>query len=284
MNTNLTIIGANGSSLDLFNNPLFDLVGADGLTGVSVSLASSTTPNADGDSINNMQTQPRGIVLDLQIKNGVIVETAKRDILRVIKPKQKARLIFEQGERVTEIWGIVQNIEMPRFGNGVIMQISLYCSAPYWEDVNYIALELSRVLDLHWFDIAGGGLAFPAEGIAFGEYDLNMTQVYTNDGDADCGMIITIIALADVTNPVLYKADGSFIGVNDTLVAGDEIIINTNRGKKSITKNGVSIFSKIKQGSTFLQMETGDNSFTIDSDNGTDGNMYFTLQFKRRFV
>ena len=164
------------------------------------------------------------------------------------------------------------------------MQVTLYCSNPYWQDVENVLLEISRILNMHYFSLDVGGLAFPVEGVVMGEYDTNMTRTYTNDGDAECGMIITIVALSDVLNPAIYKPDGSYIGVNDSMVLGDEIIINTNRGEKSITKNGVNILSKIKPGSTFLQLDTGDNELTINSDGETEGNVYFMLSFKRRFV
>ena len=285
MNTELKYIGVNGNVINLFQNKLFCLTHADGLTSVSSSIASSTTPGMDGDKINNIQTQPRGIVLDLEIRRGVSVEDAKRYILRTIKPKQRGTLRLTQGDRVTEIEGIVESVNMPRFGDGVTMQVSLYCSEPYWSDVENVLVEISRIIGLHYFTSTDGDmLYFPPDGIPLGEYDLNMTRTYTNDGDADCGMIIHIIALGDVTNPVIYKADGSYIGVNTTMVKGDEIIINTNSGKKAITKNGTNILSKIKSGSTFLQLDTGDNELTIDSDGGTEGNVYFMLEFKRRFV
>lgn len=284
MDTTLHYIGANGSMLDLFDNPYADLVDAEGITENASDIAASTTPSMDGDKINNIITQPRGITLNLQIKDDVPVEEAKRYILRSIKPKQKGRLVLHQSGRDVQITGVVESISMPRFGHGIIMQINLYCSDPYWKDIENVLLQISRVLSLHYFPIDEGGLAFPAEGIPFGEYDLNMTRTYTNDGDAECGMIITIIALADVVNPTIYKADGSFIGVNDSMVVGDEIIINTNRGEKSITKNGANILSKIKPGSSFIQLDTGDNELTIDSDGETEGNVYFLLTFKRRFV
>ena len=284
MDTTLHYIGANGSMLDLFNNPYFHLVDAEGITENASDIATSTTPSMDGDKINNIVTQPRGIVLSMQIKDDAPVEEAKRYILRTIKPKQKGRLVLHQSGRDIQIAGVVESISMPRFGQDIIMQISLYCNDPYWNDVENVLLEISRVLNMHYFPIDEGGLAFPAEGIPFGEYDLNMTRTYTNDGDAECGMIITIIALANVVNPTIYKADGSFIGVNDNMVVGDEIIINTNRGEKSITKNGTNILSKIKPGSSFLQLDTGDNELTIDSDGDTEGNVYFMLAFKRRFV
>ena len=285
MNTGLEYIGVNENVINLFQNKWFCLTHADGLTSVSSSIASSTTPGMDGDKINNIQTQPRGIVLDLEIRRGVSVEDAKRYILRTIKPKQRGTLRLTQGDRVTEIEGIVESVNMPRFGDGVVMQVSLYCSEPYWHDVENVLVEISRIIGLHYFTSTDGDmLYFPSDGIPLGEYDLNMTRTYTNDGDADCGMIIHIIALGNVTNPVIYKADGSYIGVNTTMVKGDEIIINTNSGKKAITKNGTNILSKIKSGSTFLQLETGDNELTIDSDGGTEGNVYFMLEFKRRFV
>ena len=284
MDTTLHYIGANGSMLDLFDNPYVDLVDAEGITENASDIAASTTPSMDGDKINNIVTQPRGITLSLQIKDDVPVEEAKRYILRSIKPKQKGRLVLHQPGRDIQIFGVVESISMPRFGHGINMQVSLYCSDPYWKDVENVLLQISRILNMHYFPIDEGGLAFPAEGIPFGEYDLNMTRTYTNDGDAECGMIITIIALADVVNPTIYKADGSFIGVNDSMVVGDEIIINTNRGEKSITKNGANILSKIKPGSSFIQLDTGDNELTIDSDGETEGNVYFLLTFKRRFV
>lgn len=284
METTLYYVGANGSSIDLFRNGYFELIHADGLTGVASDIAASTTPSMDGDKINNIRTQPRGVVLDLKIKHSADVEEAKRYILRTIKPKQTGHLILNQGGREIEIAGVVEAISMPRFEAGVVMQVTLYCSEPYWQDVENVLLEISRVIDMHYFPLDVGGLAFPVEGVVMGEYDLNMTRTYTNDGDAECGMVITIIALNKVINPAIYKADGSYIGVNDTLEAGDEVIINTNRGEKGITKNGVNILSKIRQGSTFFQLETGDNELTADSDGDTKGNMYFMLSFKRRFV
>lgn len=282
--TALIYTGANGSFIDLLANDYFYLTAADGLTSISADLSASVTPSMDGDTVNNIQATPRGIVLDMKIKSGVDVEEASRYILRTIKPKQRGTLRMTRGDRVTEIEGIVDKIELPRFGQGVIMQVSLYCSEPFWTDAEYIALEISRIIGLHYFPIELGGLAFPAEGIPLGQYDTDMTRTYTNDGDAESGMLITIIALAEVVNPTIYKSDGSYIGIIDTLQANDEVVINTMRGHKSITKNGDSIFSKIKRGSTFFQLDTGENEFTLDSDGDTEGNMYFTLTFKRRFV
>lgn len=283
MFTSLIYKGQNNRTIDLFNDEFVDLVNADGLTHIDTSIAASVSPIMDGDIINNVQANPRGIVLDLKIKNYQDVERAKRHVLEVFKSKQTGTLIYTQGtfaeQRIIEIEGVVEAIDMPRFNNKVQMQISIHCPAGYWQDVNAIILQIGRIVGNHHFSIA-----FPMNApVALGVIDMNMTKTYTNDGDAAAGMEITIIATGSVTNPVLYRSDGVYIGVNDTMTANDKIVISTYKGKKTITKNGVSIFSKMKRGSTFMQLETGDNEFTIDVDEG-ENNVYFSISFKRRFV
>ena len=284
MGAKLEFIGANGNIINLFDNPYYGITNIDGFTVADVEVASSTTASIDGDVINNLRVTPRTVVLDLKVKNNVNVETAKRWLLQTVKPKLPGRIRMTQDGRETELSGIVENIEMPRFTNGVICQVSLHCSVPYWQDVNYVLVEISRLIDLHYFPKDQGGLAFPSGGIPLGSYNLNNTQTYYNDGDAETGMLITIIALSDVVNPIIYDVTGAYIGVIDTMAEGDVIEINTNRGEKYVRKNGENIFSKIRSGSSFLQLAIGDNQLTVNADSGTQNNMYFMITFKRRFV
>lgn len=277
-------ITAKGDILPLTGNSNFKLTNIDGLTIASVDLSSSTVASMDGDVVNNKRTTPRGIVLDITIE-GADVEAKKRYILRYIKPKQKARLRWTQDDREIEIEGIIEDIEMPRFTNKVVMQVSMYCSQPYWEDIDYIIQEISEILNLHYFtDSPDDMLYFPAEGIPLGEYDTNRTKVFENSGDVSVGMEIRIIALGNVGNPVIYNSDGQFFGVNTTMQAGDEIVISTVKGKKTVTKNGENVLGSVMPRSTWLQLEVGENEFTIDSDDGTEGNMYFTVAYKQRYV
>lgn len=279
----LELIGANGSVIDLFQNDYYQITNIDGFTSSAADVVSSDAPRIDGDVINSVKVRPREIVLDLRVKSGVRVEDAKRWLMYTVKPKLSGKLRLTQGDRVTEIDGIIEEIDMPRFTKKVVCQITLYCNSPYWQDAEYIVVEISRILDLHYFPSDESGLAFPVDGVAFGEYNLNNALSYFNEGDAETGAVITVIALGEVTNPIIYNGDGQYIGVIDSMAAGDVIEINTNRGEKSVKKNGENIFSKLKSGSVFLQLAVGNNSFVIDADSGNDS-MYFTLTFKRRFV
>ena len=279
----LEFVTSKGEILQLTNNNRFKLSHVDGITIANAELATSTVSNMDGDFINSKRTMPRSVIIDLSIENNV--EDTKRYITRYIKIKNNCKLIMTQNDRSFQLDCVVQAVEMPRFTNSVTMQITLYCSQPYWEDVEDTITEISETLDLHYFtDDEDDMLYFPEEGIPFGEYDSNRTKSFYNDGDVEVGITIHIIALGHVVNPTIYNSSGEFIGVNAELEAGDEIIINTIKGNKFVTLNGINILSKIKEGSTWLQLPTNDEEFTINADEETESNMYFTIVYRQRYI
>lgn len=281
----LVFISAKGATMPLFGNPYFTLTGADGFTSIMSSIAAVTVPAVDGDMITNIQAQPRTVVLYLRLKQSAGIEAAKKYILQYVKPKLTGTLQLTQddGQNI-QLQGTVEAIELPRFEQGCTMQITMHCSQPFWEDVDFVVQQISQIIDLHYFPIPEGGLAFPTAGVPFGAFDTDLTRDFENAGDVETGMLITIVALGEVTNPQIYNtATGEFIGINDTLQGNDEVIINTIRGQKTITKNGVNIIDKIMSGSTFLQIGIGQNEFTINAQSGMD-NVYFTLTFKQKYV
>lgn len=285
-------VSARGDRLQLATNALFDLVHVDGMTKAATSIASSTIGGADGDIVNNVQTNARPIVIDLRIKNGVDVEDAKRAVLQVVKIKQRGTLEWTQNNRTITISGVVEDVDMPRWTNAVTMQISMYCNQPYWEDIAYIVKQISEAIDLHYFtDSASGMLAFPEQGIPLGEYDTIRTKSFYNSGDVAVGLEISIVAFSTVTNPIIYDGNGNFFGVGYgdgakrvQLEAGDNVVITTHKGRKDIMLNGKSILSKLRPQSTWLQLEAGDNQYTINSDDDSLTNMTFSLIYKQRYV
>lgn len=285
-------ISARGDRLPLATNELFTLVHVDGLTTATTSIASGTVSGADGDIVNNVQANARPIVIDLRVKSGVNVEDAKRAVLQVVKIKQLGTLEWTQNERTVTISGVVESVDMPRFTNAVTMQISMYCSQPYWEDIDFIVQQISEAIDLHYFtDSVAGMLYFPDVGIPLGEYDTIRTKRFYNNGDVAVGLEISIVAFATVTNPIIYDENGNFFGVGYgdgakrvQLQAGDVVTITTHKGNKNILLNGNSILSKLRPQSTWLQLEAGDNLFTINSDDESITNMTFSLVYKQRYV
>lgn len=290
----LDYISARGDRLPLVNNELFTLTNVDGQTAAGTSIASSVIGGADGDIVTNVQANPRTLVFDLRVNSGVDVEEAKRAVLRVVKIKQRGSLEWKQNDRPVVLSGIVESIEMPRWNNGVAMQIALHCDQPFWEDIDFVIKQINEIIDLHYFvDAPDDMLYFPEDGIAFGEYDTIRTKAFHNAGDVAVGLDINIVALGTVTNPIIYDGNGNFFGVGYgdgakkvVLYAGDSITISTHKGNKSVkvTKSGKNLLTHIKPQSTWLQLQAGDNLFTIDSDDENLSNMSFYLIYKQRYV
>jgi hypothetical protein len=273
-------------------NNLFTLTNVDGQTYAAASIASNVVGGVDGAIVNSVQANARSIVLDLRINSGVDVETAKREVLKVVKIKQRGTLSWTQNGKTLTITGVIESIEMPRWRNAVSMQLTMYCDQPFWEDADNIVQEISEAISLHYFTVdAGEMLYFPEGGIAFGEYDAARTKEFYNDGDVDVGLEIVITAFAEVTNPIIYDGNGNFFGIGygygDKQVkmsTGDNIIVKTHKGKKSVTLNGQNVLSKLRPRSTWLQLAAGYNVFSINSDDDSLINMTFTLTYKQRYV
>lgn len=281
---------ARGDILPLSNADDYKLVNFDGQTRAVTSISSVVIGGADGDSVNNIQAQPRTVILDLQITGNV--EATKRKITNIVKLKQRCQIVWEQNERRLELSGNVEAVEMPRWAMGVIMQITIHCEQPFWENIDEIISEISAAIDTHYFtDEPDDMLYFPAEGIILGEYDTLRTRAINNGGDVSVGMEIEIIALDTVTNPIIYNQDNKFFGCGHgtgskqiVMEAGDVITINTKANEKDVKLNNTSILGKIKPNSTWLQLEAGDNEFSISSSDESLNNMTYTLKYKQRYI
>lgn len=283
-----------GETLDLWNNDLFYLVNLGGQTSANTDISSLVLGDIDGDLITNVRTQPRTIALTLRINPAVNVEYAKREILKIVKLKQKAKLTWFQNEKTLAITGTVESIDMPRWNNAVAMQISIHCSVPFWEDTEETVQQIDDAIGLHYFtaldDYSSEMLFFPDGGIAFGEFNTTMSRTFYNAGDVAVGMIIEIMAIDPVTNPIIYDVYGNFFGVGYgtkpvTLSAGETIEINTSSGELSVTRNGsTSLFNYVAPRSTWLQLQTGENTFRIDNADHSTGNMVFSLIYKQRYI
>jgi hypothetical protein len=247
---------------------------------------------ADGVIVNNVQADPRPMVVTLRVRNGVDVEEAKREVLKIVKLKQLGTLEWTQNDRTVVISGIVESIEMPRWNNAVAMQFTLYCAQPFWEDSDFIVQQISDAINLHYFtDATMDMIYFPADGIPLGEYNTTRTQRVYNDGDVSVGIEINIVAFDDVTNPIIYDNNGNFFGVGYgdgakqvKMKQGEHMVITTHKGRKSVMLNGKNLLSKLRPQSTWLQMAAGDNLFSINSDEDSLTNMTFSLVYKQRYV
>lgn len=109
--------------------------------------------------------------------------------------------------------------------------------------------------------------------IEFGEIKNETEQTVYYSGDAEIGVVITIHAIGNVRNITIYNTGTREVMRIDTdklkqltgsgMVAGDEIIISTIKGDKSITllRNGIytNILNCLDKDSDWFQLSKGDN-------------------------
>ena len=280
----------NGQQLDLLNSRrYFVLTAAEGLHGIETSFAESESPYTDGTDIDNVRALPRGIELKFALVGDVA--RALDYFHAVVKSKQIGKLYKQEGDRTTKITGRVTVPPYSRVSDRVEITLELYCGQPYWEDVQELVGTISEVIDLLYFP--ENGLGFPEEGVPFGLINIDKAQTITNGGDTAVGLTIVINALGDVVNPRISCSTGTqngwYMQLNTTLKDGDEVIISTHKGNKTITINGsafvegVPILSLLEYtGDDWLQLETGANMFNITTENEA-AQIYFNIYYSRRW-
>lgn len=157
--------------------------------------------------------------------------------------------------------------------------ISLTACNPYWEELQEIKAEIAL-----WI----GSFSFPLEiiesGIEMGYRMPSLIVNVLNEGDSPSGMRIEFKALATLDTPSILNVNDQtqFIRINKTMVAGEVISITTGYGNKRVesTLNGVATnaFAYIDLGSTFMQLDVGDNLLRYDAVNGLD-NLVVSIYF-----
>ena len=292
----LILKNAKGEELNLLHNQYFVVKSVEALHGTALSYSETESPYIDGSDVNNVRAMPRGILFTLVLIGDI---SASRDAITAFaKSKQAASLREVTEKRDITIKGFLRVPTYTRMMRQSTMQVELYCNRPYWSDTAQMIEEIGERIRMLYFPI--GGVPFgiitddsPAPiGRVFGVINIDREKTIVNDGDAETGMVIEIVATGTVKNPKISCSTGSQNGwsmaVAATMQQNDIITIDTTAGQKSIKYNGgdtyggVPILSLLSfVGDDWLQLEVGTNTFNVESDG--DFNAYFDIKFKRVF-
>lgn len=127
------------------------------------------------------------------------------------------------------------------------------------------------------------------KGVIFGSRTDSLIVNAFNNGSVPVGMRIIFKAKGDVINPKLINvATQEQFVLNKSLVAEEEVEINTNTGEKSVKgrigsdkQNNYYMYKDID--SSWLKLDVGDNLFRYDADNGLD-NLEIYVYFYNQFL
>lgn len=288
----LSIINKNNEILDLLNNTnKFILFKAEALHGIETDISESESPYMDGSNIDNVKALPRGIELTFKLVGEV--KDSINFFTKYIKSKQFVTLREVEDDKDIIIKGVATIPPYSRMLQDCELTLTIYCGQPYWEDINYVVEIISEKIDLLFFPISGQ--YFTAIGRPFGAIDTSLEKTFINKGDVNVGMLLTLVAMGNVTNPRISCSSGDqngwYMQLNLTLQSNDEVKINTVKGNKYITINGSDsyngkpILSYLEfKGLDWLQLETGANTFNVTTSGGTtNSNVYFNINYKARY-
>lgn len=271
----------------------YQVLSITGLNPPNAQINTSTIAGLDGAKFNSSKLQSRNIVITLKI-NGDI-EANRINLYKYFATKEWCKFYYENEHRNVYIDCYVETFECDFFTNNEIAQISLICPNPYFKAMEEIIDDISKVLAAFEFPFAHGskGATNPSvpkdsstdDAVPFSVIDvLRVTNVY-NNSESETGVIIEIDIMG-VVNSIQIKdtRTGNTFNLEYNFIENDRVIIDTNKGQKSVSllRNGITsnLFTAVKKGSTFFQLSIGDNFFSYIADNGeSDDSIYVVFKY-----
>lgn len=242
-----------------------------------------TTRLSGGEAYNSASIEKRNIVIDIQFDDYIeTIETIRQKTYRYFPVGRFLTLYILTDNRYVKIDGYVEFNEAIIFSKSCGTRISIICPNPY-----FYSASTNSIVNTTFSGIESSFI-FPFSNASLTEKELIFGVIYaktentiTYTGDVETGLIVHMHALGPIENIKIYNTQTrELMGVNTNLlvaligsgiIAGDDIIINTSLGFKSITLIRDGIYYNIlnaKEGVDWLTLVKGDNLFAFTADSG----------------
>ncbi len=251
----------------------------------------------DGSLFNSARLNQRNIVFEfifVETINGESIEDVRQKSYKYFPLKKKLDLLIETDNRIAKTTGYVESNEPNIFSSREGTQISIICPDPHFysagPDGNNTTVFYG-IEPVFEFPFSNESLTDPL--IVFGNTQLKTENVITYKGDTEIGVTIHIHAIGEVENITIYNTGTREIMRINTvklealtgsgIVAGDDIIIKTQKGDKSITliREGqyINILNCLGKETDWFTLAKGDNIFAFTAESGTT-NLQFWIENK----
>jgi hypothetical protein len=258
---------AAGDRLYFNQNTALTVVDIQGLNPPTATINTSQIALIDGAKYNSAKLDMRTINIAFAIEYDA---PAKRiAVYDVLKSKQYVKMYYNGDYRKVYIEGYIQSIDITYFAMKQIVTCAILCPSPYFKEAQAIVDELRSVISSFHFPFA----STEEPELVLGYVSTESGITIENDGDVDCGMIITLFARDAVTNPRIFNyVSREYFGLNISMQQGDYIYIDTRQGHKTVTLlrggQNINIFNYVTQGSTWLQLADNGSTFVYEIGSG----------------
>ena len=282
----VTAVNFKGESIkmDLFHpeSSGFIIIKIDGIGPGKATVTKNDSKVYDGGTITSARLPSRNIKMEIQFLWVNSIEDVRHKSYKYFPLKKPITLIFETDTRTVEIEGVVESNEPDIFSSEESTNISIICPDPYFYASGENARSRTEFSGINPMFEIPSDIGYSNESLTEALTEISTLYVQSergimNYGEVDIGVVISIKPLAIVKgiltiSNVTLGQNMSFdlnkiktITENDFHL-GDELVINTLRGKKSVTlvregKN-YNALSCIDTRTDWIYLTSGENTFT----------------------
>lgn len=267
----------------------FIIKSIDGLGPTKANINTADIATNDGSIFNSSRLDKRNITLDLEFfqTDTESIEDIRQKTYKYFPVKQRVCITVETDNHTLETEGYIESNEPNIFSKNEGTNISIICPDPFFYSKDVDETIFSGVEPLFEFPFSNESLTTPL--IEFGAIQNKTEQVIVYEGDGKVGISIYIHALGSVSNIKIANVKTREIMILNTdklatltgssIKAGDNIVINTQKGNKNVTllRDGVrtNILNCIEKGSQWFTLVKGDNIFAYTTDSGSSNLQFY---------
>lgn len=249
------------------NESDFQILSVRGLNPPNAQINTSKIAGLDGSKFNSSTMNERNLVIMIKLRGDI--ERNRIRLYSFFRSKEWCKFYYKNNSRDVYIEGYVESVECDLFSNKEIVQVSIICPNPYFKGVEEIIDDISKSLAAFEFPFA----IDIDDPIEFSTVDNSKITNIFNDSESETGVIITIDVLSTIsTIQIKGTSRGETFTLDYNFVKNDRITIDTNKGEKSVSllRNAatINLFSAVRKGSTFFQLDIGNNFFSYLIDDG----------------
>lgn len=257
------ILTSKNKTIEMKKNAEFRVLTIAGLESSEYNI-SSINSNQDGSIITHRKIEPREITITGDVKKNENEELNRKKLISFFNPKIDGVLRVNRNGAEKKIAYSVSSFRFTnkKMNEWLQFEVVLECVSPYFESIDNFGKNIALITKQFAFPLA----ICPKKIMGYKTYNNNVLLL--NDGDCETGCEIRIKAAGgDVTNPKVTLND-QFVAVNVEMNLGDELVINTNTRRKSVTLNGNNVIQKLDRRSSFFNLGVGNNIMAYESDEG----------------
>ncbi len=163
-----------------------------------------------------------------------------------------------------------------------------FCPDPLFAEQKESKITAANTVGLFRFPLIISQNPNPPGGILFGLRQPSLIVAIGNTGSVPVGMKVVFKAKGTLVGPSLTNVNTQkYFKVNKSMVAGEEIVLNTIIGEKKIvgTLNGntTNYFKYRDLDSEWLQLQVGDNLFRYDAEQNVE-NLEVYIYYNNKYL